>query len=277
MKLHYCCTLHLAAQSIWEKGGQQWDIWRLAQETSGAANVSILELCAGVGAEYSSVHSVHPNCKLQPVHKLLHVVLPLTTSAMPDGYQYTLVKCVNSKAPISVSSLLQRWICYAENVSSFLSHSQWPSTRAVQYDGKRKWRCNRTCQQSPAPQKAFKINFQAPVSFEEAGIPFEDNGGYLFALDSKVIVDAAAMTAVSTVITSGIQRYNNFVEKRLERSTKPIKKPLRKNKLRGIKIFPDNPPQWLLVVFAVLHCMPDKERGTAATTVIEQTGWYADR
>ena len=152
----------------------------------------------------------------------------------------------------------------------------------MQYDGKRKWRCNRTCQQSPAPQKAFKINFQAPVSFEEAGIPFEDDGGCLFALDSKVTVDVAAMTAVSSVITSGIQRYNNFVEEGLERSTKPIKKPLRKNKLRGIKIFPeqtegtnifpDNPPQWLLVVFAVLHCMPDKERGTAATTAIEQTG-----
>ena len=209
MKLHYCCTLHLAAQSIWEKGGQIWDIWRLAQETSGAANVSILELCAGVGAEHSSVHSIHPNCKLQPVHKLtklLHVVFPLTTSVVPDGYQYTFVTGVNSKAPISVSSLLQRWICCAENVSSFLSHSQWPSTRAVQYDGKRKWRCNRTCQQSPAPQKAFKINFQAPVSFEEAGIPFEDDGGCLFAVYSKVIVDVAAMTAVSSAITSGIQR-----------------------------------------------------------------------
>ena len=68
MKPHCCCTLHLAAQSIWKKGGQKWDIWRLVQETSGAAKVSILELCAGVGAEHSSVHSIHPNCILQPVH-----------------------------------------------------------------------------------------------------------------------------------------------------------------------------------------------------------------
>ena len=68
MKLHCCCTLHLAAQSIWEKGGQKWDIWRLVQETSGAAKKFILELCAGVGAEHSSVHSIHPNCILQPVH-----------------------------------------------------------------------------------------------------------------------------------------------------------------------------------------------------------------
>ena len=106
-------------------------------------------------------------------------------------------------------------------------------------------------------------------------------------LDSKVIVDAAAITAVSSVITIGIQQYNNFVEERLEKRTKPNKKPLRKNKLhvcattKGSEIFADNPPQRLLVVFAALHCMPDKERGPARffqarkpakTTVIEQTG-----
>ena len=77
-----------------------------------------------------------------------------------------------------------------------------------------------------------EINVQALlVSFEEAGNLFEDDGGYLFALDSKVIVDAAAMTAVTSVITSGIQQYNKFVEERLEKRTKPIKNPLRKNKL----------------------------------------------
>ena len=77
-----------------------------------------------------------------------------------------------------------------------------------------------------------EINVQAlVVSFEEAGNPFEDDEGCLFALDSKVIVDAAAMTAVTSVITSGIQQYNKFVEERLENRRKPIKKPLRKNKL----------------------------------------------
>ena len=77
-----------------------------------------------------------------------------------------------------------------------------------------------------------EINVQAHVvSFEEAGNPFQDDGGCLFALDSKVTVDAAAMTAVSSVITSGIQQYNNFVEERLKKRTKPIKKPMRKNKL----------------------------------------------
>ena len=139
-----------------------------------------------------------------------------------------------------------------------------------------------------------EINVQAlVVSSEVAGNPFEDDGRCLFALDSKVIVDAAAMTAVSSVITSGIQQYNNFVEERLEKRTKPTKKPLRKTKLHvfvqqreGSGIFPHNPPQRLLVVFAALNCMPDKERGPARicqarrpanTTVIEQTGWFADR
>ena len=31
----------------------------------------------------------------------------------------------------------------------------------------------------------------------------------------------------------------------------------------GSEILPDKPPQRLLVVFAALHCMPDKERGPA--------------
>ena len=135
-----------------------------------------------------------------------------------------------------------------------------------------------------------EINIQALfVSFEEAGNPFEDDGGCLFTLDSKVIVDAAAMTAVSSIITSGIQQYNNFVEERLEKRTKPIffKASAKEQAARicatteGSEIFPDNPPQRLLVVFAALHCMPDKERGPARifqaqkppnTTVIEQTG-----
>ena len=76
-----------------------------------------------------------------------------------------------------------------------------------------------------------EINVQAFVSFEEAGNPFEDDGGCLFVMDSKVIVVAAVMTAVSLVITSGIQQYNSFVEERLQKRTKSIKKPLRKNKL----------------------------------------------
>ena len=79
---------------------------------------------------------------------------------------------------------------------------------------------------------AAEINLQAlVVSFEEAGNPFEDDGRCLLALDSKVIVDAVAMTAVCSVITSGIEQCNNFVEERLEKRTKPIKKPLQKNKL----------------------------------------------
>ena len=77
-----------------------------------------------------------------------------------------------------------------------------------------------------------EINVQAHVvSFEEAGNPFEDNEGCLFALDSKVIVDVAAMTAVSSVITSRMQQYNNFVEEKLKKRTKSSKKPLQKKKL----------------------------------------------
>ena len=82
-------------------------------------------------------------------------------------------------------------------------------------------------EQSPARQKAFKRNVHARiVSFEEAGNPFEDDAGCLFALDSKVIVYAAAMTAVSSDITTGTQQYNNFAEEKFERRTKPKNKTL---------------------------------------------------
>ena len=134
-----------------------------------------------------------------------------------------------------------------------------------------------------------EINVQAlVVSFEEAGNPFEDDGRCLFALDSKVIVDTAAMTAVSSVITSGIQQYNNCVEEKRTKENETNQKASVKEQAarvcvttEGSEIFPDNPPQRLLVVFAALHCMPDKERGPARifqalkpanTTVIEQTG-----
>ena len=134
-----------------------------------------------------------------------------------------------------------------------------------------------------------EINVQAlVVSFEEAGNPFEDDEGCHFALDSKVIVDVAAITAFSSVITSGIQQYNNFVEERLQKRTKPIKNHLRKNKMH-VFVQQRKAQKSSLTILRngcslfsrPLHCMPDKERGPARifqalkpanTTVIEQSG-----
>ena len=103
MKLHCCCTLHLAAQSIWENGGQKWDIWRLVQETSGAVKVSSWAFFSSLNP--SELHTSTSSYRYwQGCYHV--VVLPLTTSTTPDGYQCTFVTCVNSEAPISVSSLL---------------------------------------------------------------------------------------------------------------------------------------------------------------------------
>ena len=114
---------------------------------------------------------------------------------------------------------MKRWVTTGPQIACFLKSFEHSMTSKYAD-------CNDHHEQSPAPQKAFKINVQALViSFEEAGNRFEDDGGYLFALDSKVNVDVAAITAVSSVITSGIQQYNNFVEERLEKR-KPVKKPL---------------------------------------------------
>ena len=115
---------------------------------------------------------------------------------------------------------LKRWVTTGPHIACLLKSFEHSITS-------RCTDCNGHHEQSPAPQKAFQINVQAlVVSFWEAGNAFEDDGGYLFALVSKVIVDVAAMTAVSSVITSGIQQYNNCVEERLEKRTKPVKKPL---------------------------------------------------
>ena len=146
----------------------------------------------------------------------------------------------------------------------------------MQCDGKRKWRCSRTCQ--PAPHKATRINGQTS---EEAGHQFEDDGGCLFALDSKVIVDAAAMTVLSSAITSGMQQYNNFVEERLEKRTKPIKKPLRTNNLHVFVQQQKDKRSSLTILRngCTLERLQGKEtcqnfqaRKPATTTVIEQTG-----
>ena len=125
------------------------------------------------------------------------------------------------------------------------------------------------------------MNVQALlVSFEEFGNPVEDDGGCLFALDTKVIVDVAAMTAVSPVITSGIQQYNNFVEDRLEKRTKPIKMSLRQRKAQksSLTILRHGCSLFSRIYIA---CQTRSERGTgrfflarkpATTNVIEQTG-----
>ena len=58
----------------------------------------MLEMYAGVVAEHST---------------LLPCFLPLTTSTMPDCYRCTVVT-IRKEVPISVSSLLQWWICCAQ-------------------------------------------------------------------------------------------------------------------------------------------------------------------
>ena len=69
MKFHCCCTLHLAAQSIWEKGGQNetFEDWskKHQEQPKFPCWSCVLELEL---MEHSSVHSIHLNCILQPVH-----------------------------------------------------------------------------------------------------------------------------------------------------------------------------------------------------------------
>ena len=55
--------------------------------------------------------------------------------------------------------------------------------------------CMEHHEHSPALQEAIKRNVQAlVVSFEEAGNPFEDDGGRLLSLDSKIMTELTAMS-----------------------------------------------------------------------------------
>ena len=81
-------ALYILQHRVFEKReDKKWDIWRLVQEISGAAKVSILGLCAGVGAERSSVHSIHPNCRLQPVHTDIDEAVTMLLLFCPWRYQ----------------------------------------------------------------------------------------------------------------------------------------------------------------------------------------------
>ena len=175
--------------------------------------------------------------------------LHLTTSANPGGYQCTFVTCVNSEGgthhcikPFAMVDLLCRK-CPFSTIA--LDHAHEQCNAMVKGDGSavglasttgalRRWV---TAGPQTAMSKALhckrpsRETFKLVFLLRKLGNPFEDDGECLFTLDSKVIVNAAAMTSVSSVITTGMQQHNSFVVERLEKITKPINNPLRKNKL----------------------------------------------
>ena len=86
---------------------------------------------------------------------------------------------------------------------------------------------------TPAVQKSFKKDVESLVSaFEETGNPFEDDSGCLFAMDTKIVADAAAIKAVENVVSTGQQQYDEFVKERLVERITPVTATLRRNKLR---------------------------------------------
>ena len=93
---------------------------------------------------------------------------------------------------------LRRWVTAGPQIARLLKSFEHSMTS-------KSADCVEHHEQSPSLQEAFKRNVQALVSFREVGNPLEDD-------ERCVIVDAAAMTAVSSVITIGMQQYKHFAE-----------------------------------------------------------------
>ena len=170
----------------------------------------VLELELSILQFTQSIPTAYFNQFIQTLTKLLPCCcccFPLTTSTTPDGYQCTFVTCVNSEAPIRVSSLLQWWICCAQahdqaheqfnamvrgngsavGLASNLGALRWWVTtgphiarllKSFEHGMTSKvqtaWISMSKAMHRKKPSS--EINVQALVSFEEAGNPFEDSG-----------------------------------------------------------------------------------------------------
>ena len=87
-------------------------------------------------------------------------------------------------------------------------------------------------EQHPAVQNTFAKQVNAVLtSFEEMGNPFAEGSGYLFALDTKDIMNEDVVSTVYTIHTLGEEQYNTFIEERFERRSQSVNSPIRKNKL----------------------------------------------
>ena len=85
--------------------------------------------------------------------------------------------------------------------------------------------------QIPSVQNAFTRDVDALVSaFEEAGNPFEDDGEFLFTLDTKDIVEEVSATTVQNILVKGEQQLHDFTTDRLVQRTKPITDPVHRNR-----------------------------------------------
>ena len=81
-------------------------------------------------------------------------------------------------------------------------------------------------------QKAFKSQVQALVtSFEELGNPFQEDSGFLIALDSKNIMPQPVIDTVYKVKEIGQDQFKTFVEERIVTQSKPVSEPIKRNNL----------------------------------------------
>ena len=74
-------------------------------------------------------------------------------------------------------------------------------------------------------------------TIENMGNPFLDESSELFAIDTKIVLDAKVVDTVRSAEAIGLAQYNLFINERLVDCTSPVSEPLKQNKL---KIFKDS-------------------------------------
>lgn len=155
---------------------------------------------------------------------------------------------------------LKRWMIAGPEVSRMIKEfeEQTSETNTLQNDHH---------DQIESVQSAFKEEVKALISsFEAIGSPFEEDSGYLLALDTKHIMPPPVVDTVFNIVSTGQTQYTQFVEDRLMTQTKAISDPIKRNNLPcfakpgpktkgAVKTGIAALKKRLLVVFPAVHCL----------------------
>ena len=91
-------------------------------------------------------------------------------------------------------------------------------------------------EQGFATQKTFQQQVRSLFqAVKKMGNPFQDDFPELIKLDSRNCVDESVVTALRSLEDKGIRQYQGFVKNVLEDCTRPIRDPIKKNKLALFK------------------------------------------
>lgn len=123
------------------------------------------------------------------------------------------------------ANALQRWMVAGPEISRLIAEFEDSTTS--------KSDSRKHHEQTSAVQTAFAKEVTALVEvFEDMGNPFKEDSGDLLTIDTNLIMDSDVQKTVGNAYKLGQEQYKLFVKERFEDQTKPIKEPIKKNKLQ---------------------------------------------